>query len=67
MPTNAIRKIIKFCERNGARVEYSKHLKIFLPNGKLVVCSRTPSDRNGARNCVRDIEKAGLDVKELKY
>lgn len=63
----AIRKIVRYCVRQGARVVQHKHIKLTFPNGRVVVISGSPSDRMGVHRIVHDLEKAGIDTTDLKF
>lgn len=59
------KKIIRECERQGARIEQTKKgLMIYPPDPtkQPVSVHRTPSDRRALQNTLRDLRHAGFDV-----
>jgi predicted RNA binding protein YcfA (HicA-like mRNA interferase family) len=47
--------ILNLLKRGWGFVKSKKHLKLKTPNGKIVVVSRTPSDRRAYQNFLSDI------------
>lgn len=59
-----MRNIFRACRRMGLHMLHTKtHVKIFLPQGGFVTCSCTPSDRHAYKNVIKDLRRAGVDIK----
>jgi uncharacterized membrane protein len=53
-----MRDIMSMLKDSGSRMMSQKgHLKYELPNGKLFVCPKTPSDYRGVRNCLSALRR----------
>lgn len=53
-----INTILDSLRAEGWTTESGKHLKLRAPNGRLVVVSRTPSDRRAELNIITTIRRA---------
>lgn len=60
-----LKKILITAEREGGLVELRNngHLKVTMPNGKIVFLSQTPSDVRALPRIVRDFKRIGYDLK----
>lgn len=60
--TKELKSLLKTAEEQGCRVVYTSnnHYKVFVPGGKLVVISSTPSDNRAIQNIKRDLRSAGI-------
>lgn len=59
------REVLVRCRKAGARIERgTKHYKIFVPGGGMVVMAVSGSDSwRGMRNTVAHLKHAGLDIR----
>ena len=64
MENKDIKNILKICFHKGYRIKGGGncHFKVYLPNGKMVVMSSTPSDNHAVRNIYRDFKYAGFPL-----
>lgn len=52
------KELTKYLSRNGIEIlgiekgKKAAHFKVFLPNGRWMIASATPSSRNNLRNCL---------------
>lgn len=62
---NVIDAISSYCDR----IEHKgKHYKAYVKGtDKIIAFSKTPSDRNYARQIYRDFRRLGIIIKELNY
>lgn len=62
---NDIDHLTGYCISQGWHVDLSRggnHIKVFSPDGKMVVLPSTPSDWRSVRNSIADLRRAGLAV-----
>jgi len=59
-----LKSLLKTAEDQGCRIVVtpSNHYKVFVPGGKLVVVSSTPSDNRAIENIKRDLRSAGVVI-----
>jgi hypothetical protein len=62
--TKELKSLLKTAEDQGCRVVITpnNHYKVYVPGGKLVVISSTPSDNRAIENIKRDLRSAGIVI-----
>lgn len=59
-----MRKLVKQAAAAGCRVEETRggHVKLFVPNGGIVLVSSSPSDHHAVKNARGDLRREGLKL-----
>ncbi len=62
-----LRQLIHRLQREGWQVDKGRgnHIKLIAPNGRIVVASSSPGDRNAIHNVLRDVRKATTNAEHV--
>lgn len=61
------REQYRILSRYGEVTYGAKHMKVRLPNNKLIIVSMSPSDVNRDKQLFREFRRNGVIIKELDY
>ena len=63
LANSEVRKLVGIAKSNGCRVQMTaNHIKVFAPNGRIVLLPSTPSDHRALLNVRSELRKAGIPV-----